>query len=392
MTAVDPLQALLSHFNGQADVLVDHMTSTFVESIAAYRNLSAAQLTDVGAITRHNIELCLRTVREQRAPTEAELEPFESSARRRARQGWPLEALLRAYRLGMSVAWEVSRGDLARSASSLEATLDLATGLLRYLDAVQSVVARGYLDEQRHLSATEDRRHADLIGVLATAGAGSPAANVAAERAGVRLADAYAVVLVAVPEARTLHRLARAARGLRRAEVVAAPWNDELLLVLWPGAVVPATRRAIVELMAPRQVTAAVVDPRPGDLQSAIDEASLVADLVRDDGPGWFRLRDVALSALIARADPRLAEVLERRIEPILATRHGDRELVETLDVYIRTHGSSAGTAAVLSVHRNTVAYRLDRIRDLTGLDPRRTVELFELFAALRLHQIAGRA
>lgn len=46
---------------------------------------------------------------------------------------------------------------------------------------------------------------------------------------------------------------------------------------------------------------------------------------------------------------------------------HGD--LVKTLDSYLRHAGNSVQTANALYIHRNSLRYRLTRIRALTGLD-----------------------
>ena len=44
-------------------------------------------------------------------------------------------------------------------------------------------------------------------------------------------------------------------------------------------------------------------------------------------------------------------------------------ELVHTLTQYLEHGGNYDATAAVLSVHKSTLKYRLQRIRELTGLD-----------------------
>jgi sugar diacid utilization regulator len=44
-------------------------------------------------------------------------------------------------------------------------------------------------------------------------------------------------------------------------------------------------------------------------------------------------------------------------------------ELVQTLSVYLRHHGSHKQSARVLHLHTNTVAYRVTRIEAITGLD-----------------------
>ena len=45
-------------------------------------------------------------------------------------------------------------------------------------------------------------------------------------------------------------------------------------------------------------------------------------------------------------------------------------ELVATLETYLRENCNMNATAATIFAHRHTVSYRLERIRELTGLDP----------------------
>jgi purine catabolism regulator len=60
--------------------------------------------------------------------------------------------------------------------------------------------------------------------------------------------------------------------------------------------------------------------------------------------------------------------------------------LLGTLRAFLR-HGCRPGPAAAeLCVHRHTLAYRLDRIRDLCGHDPRDGTHLLEYGLALELH------
>jgi DNA-binding PucR family transcriptional regulator len=46
-----------------------------------------------------------------------------------------------------------------------------------------------------------------------------------------------------------------------------------------------------------------------------------------------------------------------------------DSELVATLSGYLECGGSYDGAAKALSVHRSTLRYRLDRIREVLGQD-----------------------
>ncbi len=60
-----------------------------------------------------------------------------------------------------------------------------------------------------------------------------------------------------------------------------------------------------------------------------------------------------------------------------------DRHL---LTVYFETDLSLQETARLLTLHKNTLQYRLKKIRDATGLDPRKFTDAVVLYVALHLH------
>ena len=57
-------------------------------------------------------------------------------------------------------------------------------------------------------------------------------------------------------------------------------------------------------------------------------------------------------------------------------------ELLDTLAAYVYNNGEAKKTAEVLHIHRNTLNYRLEKIQEISGKDPKNLIELFELFAA----------
>ncbi|MED3972120.1 sugar diacid recognition domain-containing protein [Priestia megaterium] len=65
------------------------------------------------------------------------------------------------------------------------------------------------------------------------------------------------------------------------------------------------------------------------------------------------------------------------------------KELIETLTVYIEENGEGSTAAKKLFIHRNTLSYRLDKIQDITGKDPRKVKDLLELYVALLLSKIS---
>lgn len=60
-------------------------------------------------------------------------------------------------------------------------------------------------------------------------------------------------------------------------------------------------------------------------------------------------------------------------------------ELLETLSTFFSEDCCPSSTAARLSIHRNTLGYRLDKISSLSGLDPRRFDDAVQIRLALLL-------
>lgn len=65
-------------------------------------------------------------------------------------------------------------------------------------------------------------------------------------------------------------------------------------------------------------------------------------------------------------------------------------ELLATASTFFANDCSPSQTAAALSIHRNTLSYRLDKIASLTGLDPRRFDDAVQIRLALLLRSIQG--
>lgn len=65
-----------------------------------------------------------------------------------------------------------------------------------------------------------------------------------------------------------------------------------------------------------------------------------------------------------------------------------DDDLLVTLEVFFGENCSPSATAQRLSIHRNTLSYRLDKIASLTGLDPRRFDDAVQVRLALLLRSL----
>jgi len=119
--------------------------------------------------------------------------------------------------------------------------------------------------------------------------------------------------------------------------------------------------------------------PDPGELHRAIREAQLVLDVVRREpriaealeqgiaASGVYRL---LFRALIS--DPEEVRTFYRdTVEPLVRYDIQYRsDLLGTLEEYLASDCNMNTTARAIYAHRHTVAYRLDRVKELTGLDP----------------------
>ncbi len=65
---------------------------------------------------------------------------------------------------------------------------------------------------------------------------------------------------------------------------------------------------------------------------------------------------------------------------PTLKARDSKGELTESLRALIDTNGDMNNAAKQLFIHRNTLRYRLDKITEITGKDPRKTTDLLHLY------------
>ncbi len=89
--------------------------------------------------------------------------------------------------------------------------------------------------------------------------------------------------------------------------------------------------------------------------------------------------RDVLAYSVLLRDRGALRDLVESTFGPLRAARGGPQPLVETLAAHTAAGGNNTATARALHLSVRAVTYRLDRIRDLTGLDPALPADRFPL-------------
>jgi sugar diacid utilization regulator len=138
----------------------------------------------------------------------------------------------------------------------------------------------------------------------------------------------------------------------------------------------------------------------PADLPRAGNEALLAAnvaegDATADEGPRVMAFDDTGAYRLLLSAmseDPaELQRFYAETIEPLVAyDEQYETDLVITVEAFLDADGNVAGTAQRLFTHRHTIRYRLERVRELSGLDVGSTDGREKLSLGLKAMRVLG--
>ncbi len=114
----------------------------------------------------------------------------------------------------------------------------------------------------------------------------------------------------------------------------------------------------------------------PTDLPRAASEALLAANVAQgsQDGASPLAFEETGAYRLLLSAMSENPAELQRfyaeTVEPLVAyDDQYETDLVRTVETFLEADGNVAGTAQRLFTHRHTIYYRLERVRELSGLD-----------------------
>ncbi len=134
----------------------------------------------------------------------------------------------------------------------------------------------------------------------------------------------------------------------------------------------------------------------PADLARAGKEALLAANVVEgEEERALLAFEDTGAYRLVLRAmseDPaELRRFYADTVEPLVAyDEQYETNLVGTLETFLDCDGNVQATAAKLFTHRHTVRYRLERARELSGLDVGSTDGREKLSLGLKAMRVLG--
>jgi PucR C-terminal helix-turn-helix domain/GGDEF-like domain len=355
----------------QLDAMTDRMIEVLLRTEPAYRDVLAHREEEMRESTRGNLEQGLHLlIGAASGNVRTSLREARDVGRRRAAQGIPLEAVLRAYRLGGQVTWEALLEVSRRSNRHDTLLLEVAGSVWRTNDAECAAVAEGYREEQRRLAGVDDSARQRVLDGLVEGRGGDPAfVRTASELLGVPL-DGRLVTVVALPDpergpafdgptAALLKRGIRSVWGNR---------NGAQVGIVALGSLSGFEIMDWLRAMAAGPVGVSAVVEGAAAAGSAYRLAEAAARTLPSGSACVAAIDERLPEALLTNSPEISSRLVGQSLGGLLELPGDEREvLLDTLAAFLASDGSPTRAADELYCHRNTVMHRLRRIESVTG-------------------------
>ncbi|WP_238419286.1 PucR family transcriptional regulator [Streptomyces taklimakanensis] len=401
-------------------LLTDRVVALLREEEPAYRAASVdpeGLWQEVYRSLRHNVGSLLR-------PGE-----LREAARRcswrigaeRAEQGLPLDALMRAFRIGGAVVWQALVDRVTRhDPDGARLLVHVAAEVWDFVDEHCAVVAEAYRRTERRLTWRGENRRRLMAEALLEGTVRMADLPEVSEVLGLPERGRYAVVVVTGP-GREAHRAVHRSRTPAGVRMLWHSRSDADLGVallgggagagvgigaregggVGAGVGVGAREGGDAGTEGLLEKLAASLPALPGartGIGSAVDGLAAVGDARRlaetalrsatAGGPPVL-LHEHLPAALLVSSPGLAAELARRVLGPVLRLEGSDRDLLlHTLAVWLECDGSARRAGDLLFCHRNTVLNRLRRFEQLTGRSLARPHEVAELSLALTARRV----
>ncbi|RDH10582.1 PucR family transcriptional regulator [Tsukamurella pulmonis] len=365
------------------DGLTEELVGLILTGEHAYAETTLLSGAELREAVRANLDSVLRQLGGE---PEDELHAARATGRLKAEYGFPLAALLHAYRLAGRLVWDRMR---AACAANPELLPDIGADIWRIIDDYSTAAA----EEYGRAVAERTGRHSELLRVELRAlldGVLEPGRlHTAAQTLQL---PATGLFLVVCAETGASEPLAGIEARLREKDVT-SHWIADVhsrvgLLSLSSGRSLPL----VVELLrreARGRVGVSAAFDAPLGARAALRQAELALRSLAPDEATAGTYGQSALPLMLAHSPDAARELRAAVLGPVLALPATDRDaLITTVRAWFDCGGSLAATAERLHYHRNTINHRLRRVERLTGRDrsdPRAVAELYSAVLADRL-------
>jgi putative transposase len=318
---------------------------------------------------------------EQRRPTQAETDLLLMTLETRARDGIPLESGLLAGQAAFRDAWYLGRRVVEREGLSKDVLfdfLDLLWDMQDYLTGLTLGVWREVETQQTRL---QERRASLFLNALTKGRLEPEQLERHANALGLSLDAFYHPFRSRASEA-DLNAVERAVQG----EIERLGATAIVGILDGDVAGISSVRPTATGVPAPL----AVGPPsRLDGIASSFEVATAVLDAAVALGKtGVCTLEDLSLKMIAASSDHLADSLVARRLGAVTGAGETGEVLLETLHSYLQNRANVVETAEAIHVHPNTVRYRLDRFRELSGTSLDGMEDLFELWVALERYRM----
>jgi sugar diacid utilization regulator len=342
-----------------------------------------------------------------RRPSRAELTHIGELGAQAARQGVPPGTAVNLY---LSAAWRLWRElpVVARSADS-EVVRAAADAVLEVVGDAVAVLVEGHQAERRQAIRQEEALRAEFIDDLLRGDADVAGMVERAEPFGLDLTRSHRIALAAAATSRAdLETIAAAletsvVRNFGDRDVLVAT-KENLLVILVPDPgrrgdgppleVGPVVHAVLAQHPARTQWRVGVGRPHSGayGIARSYEEAREALDLAGRlalDRP-VIDARDVLVYRVLGRDQAAMIDLVGAVLTPLTRARGGAAPLLDTLETYLSAGRVATEAARRLHLSVRAVTYRLDRVHELTGLDPTNPEDAFTLHAAVLGARLVG--
>jgi hypothetical protein len=369
------------------------------EEIPDYASAGGEVLDDLESLAIETARLLSRMLAGEIPGDRDDLAGVRQRVARRVHQGIGLEPFLHAYRIAQSEYWQACSREAITAGLPGEAALALGSRLHEVMDTMTAHAAESYLREEMRVSRRSGRALRDLVEAL-IAGRGAEIGRRPTAAPGFDL-DAQLLVAVARVEAGTgsvddrleffrgeVERSAlsfgvRPLIAVRQGElVVIAPGED------WSGAArdsLATARSATIEGTG-GDVRIGLGGPDAGaeSVARTYRDALLALSYASAARPVVALTELGSLQSALAGADLATRQVIASHAALFTALPDATQaSIAETVRAFSAASLNITAAADDLGLHPNTLRYRLERIADQTGHDPRDLNGLVELICIL---------
>lgn len=368
-------EVLFDTLLGRRTEVVARVCQAIAAQLPVYRGMPAAALDNEVGI---QVEQVLRSARAGHAAvSDSELVELAAIGETRARQGVPVDDMLRAWRIGVEAVIGYAREAAHQLDIDDGQVLEFVQSTLAWSDVAMVTTARAHRKTELALALAEEERGTAFVRSALFGTAPAAELRIQAEAYGLDPTREYVAVRAWLGEGSSPRKLERALGlhgPLRHPRGMCAVIDGDIAGFLSEPP--PAIDDGSV----------GYGPPRPLDrLSESYRLAARSLMTMQACGVGGVHdITSLGLRAAVAM-DADVGDWLRKRYLEPLEAGGSACELIATLRAYLGCDMHVETTATRLFVHQNTVRYRLARFEELTGTSLRETQILFEVWWAVEL-------